>query len=48
MGIDNAGCLTDLARYQCQLLFGNSEDVNRDVENIVRPEFGGYSSWNDI
>jgi hypothetical protein len=48
MRIDDAGCLTDFIYDQRQSRFGNSEDVNCDVENIVSPEFGGYSPWNDI
>jgi hypothetical protein len=48
MRIDDAGCLADLARDQCQLLFGDSEDVNRDVERVIGAELGGHSPRHDV
>ena len=48
MRIDSARRLTDLARNQRQLLFRKSEDINLDVENIVRADFSGNSPRHDV
>jgi hypothetical protein len=48
MRVENAGRLTDLVGDECHLRIGNPEDINRDVKNIIRPEFGDYAPWHDI
>ena len=48
MRIDSARRLTDLARNQRQLLFRKSEDINLDVENIVRANFSADSPRHDV
>jgi hypothetical protein len=46
--VEDAGHLADLGRDQRQLFCRQSENVNLNVERIVRAEFGDDSARHDV
>jgi hypothetical protein len=44
----HAGRLADFPGDQRQLIFGQPEDINLHVENVVRAEFGADTPRHDV